>query len=91
MTQVALLGLTEDHVRGMLTMMATAGLQQFAAVQPKLQGAVTALSGFFAKPGNFSLTVRSKAENGIGVFDLLAASENPMLILDKVDLEATAQ
>lgn len=83
--------MTGDQVRGMLTMMAAAGLQQFAADQPKLQGVVDALSRFVAAPGTFTLTVRSKAENGIGVFDLLAASENPILILDKVDLEATAQ
>lgn len=83
--------MTEDQVRGMVTMMATEALQQFAAAQPKFQGAVAALSRFIAAPGTFTLTVRSKAENGIGVFDLVAASENPMLVLDKVDLEATAQ
>lgn len=83
--------MTEDQVRGMLTMMASAGLQQFAAGQPKLQGAVDALSRFVAAPGTFTLKVRSKAESGIGVFDLVAASENPVMLLDKVDLEATAQ
>lgn len=84
-------GMTEDQVRGMVTMIAAAMLQQFAADQPKLQGPVDALSRFIAKPGTFALTVRSKAENGIGAFDLIAASENPVLLLDKVDLEATAQ
>ncbi|WP_164923857.1 hypothetical protein [Sinorhizobium fredii] len=84
-------GMTEDQARGMLTMMAAAVLQQLAADQPKLQGPVDALSRFIAKPGTFTLTVRSKAETGIGAFDLIAASENPMLLLDKVDLEATAQ
>ncbi len=84
-------GMTEDQVRGMVTMIAAGVLQQFAADQPKLQGAVDALSRFIAKPGIFTLTVRSKAENGIGVFDLAAVSENPVLLLDKVDLEATAQ
>lgn len=83
--------MTEDQVRGMLTMMASAGLQQFAAAQPKLQGAVDALSRFVAAPGTFTLKVTSKAESGIGVFDLVAASENPVMLLDKVDLEATAQ
>ncbi|ASY71910.1 hypothetical protein [Sinorhizobium fredii] len=84
-------GMTEDQARGMLTMMAAAVLQQFAADQPKLQGPVDALSRFIAKPGTFTLAVRSKAETGIGAFDLIAASENPVLLLDKVDLEATAQ
>ncbi|PDT80157.1 hypothetical protein CO676_29405 [Sinorhizobium sp. BJ1] len=84
-------GMTEDQARGMFTMMAAALLQQFAADQPKLRGAVDALSRFIAKPGTFSLTIRSKAENGIGAFDFFAASENPVLLLDKVDLEATAQ
>ncbi len=73
-------------------MMATEALQQFAAAQPKFQGgAVAALSRFIAAPGTFTLTVRSTAENGIGVFDLVADSESPMLVLDRVDLEATAQ
>ncbi|MEY9536348.1 hypothetical protein [Sinorhizobium fredii] len=84
-------GMTEDQARGMLTMMAAAVLQQFAADQPKLQGPVDALSRFIAKPGTFTLAVKSKAETGIGAFDLIAASENPVLLLDKVDLEATAQ
>ncbi|AWI61293.1 hypothetical protein [Sinorhizobium fredii] len=84
-------GMTEDQARGMLTMMAAAVLQQLAADQPKLQGPVDALSRFIAKPGTFTLAVRSKAETGIGAFDLIAASENPVLLLDKVDLEATAQ
>jgi hypothetical protein len=83
--------MTEDQVRGMLTIMATEALQQFAAAQPKLQGAVDALTRFVAKPGTFTLTVRSKAKNGMSLFDLAAASENPMLVLDKVDVEATAQ
>jgi hypothetical protein len=83
--------MTEDQVRGMATMMAAEALQQFAVAQPKLQGAIEALSRFVAAPGTFTLTVRSKAEYGLGVFDLVAASENPMLVLDKVDLEATAQ
>ncbi|WOS65313.1 hypothetical protein [Sinorhizobium fredii] len=84
-------GMTQDQARGMLTMMAAAVLQQFAADQPKLQGPVDALSRFIAKPGTFTLAVRSKAETGIGAFDLIAASENPVLLLDKVDLEATVQ
>ena len=83
--------MTEDQLRGMATMMSAQALQQFAAAQPKFEGVVDALSRFIAAPGTFTLTVRSKAENGIGVFDLLTASENPMLVLDKVDLEATAQ
>ncbi|APG95567.1 hypothetical protein [Sinorhizobium americanum] len=84
-------GMTEDQARGMFTMMAAAMLQQFAVDQPKLKGAVDAASRFIAKPGTFSLTVRSKAENGIGAFDLVAASKNPLLLLDKIELEATAQ
>ena len=84
-------GMTEDEVRGMLTMTATAALQQFAADQPRLQAVLDAASRFIAKPGTFSLTARSKAETGIGAFEFVAASQNPVLLLDKVELEATAE
>ncbi|MBB5538984.1 hypothetical protein GGD55_005727 [Rhizobium giardinii] len=83
--------MTEDQARAMVTMMATEALQQLAVAQPKFEGAIDALLHFIAAPRTFTLTVRSKAEHGLSVFDLVAASENPMLILDKVDLEATAQ
>ncbi|MQW88167.1 hypothetical protein GHJ82_15125 [Sinorhizobium saheli] len=84
-------GMTEDEVRGMLTMTATAALQQFAADQPRLQAVLDAASRFIAKPGTFTLTARSKAESGIGAFEFVAASQNPLLLLDKVELEATAE
>lgn len=84
-------GMTEDDVRSTLAMTATATLQQFAAAEPKLQNVAEAFSSFIAKPGTFTLTLKSKAENGIGAFDLVAASQNPLLLLDKIDVEATAR
>ncbi|OWV97327.1 hypothetical protein ATY81_07745 [Rhizobium sp. R72] len=83
--------MTEDSVRGILVLMVTAGLQQFASTEPKLQEAATALSQFITKPGTFTLTVRAKDAAGIGALELAGATENPALLLDKVDLEATAQ
>ncbi|WP_431324118.1 hypothetical protein [Rhizobium sp. YTU87027] len=83
--------MTEDSVRGILVLMTTAGLQQFASTQPKLQEAVSALSQFITKPGTFTLTVKAKDAAGIGALELAGAMENPSLLLDKVDLEATAQ
>jgi hypothetical protein len=84
-------GMTEDDVRSTLAMTATAMLQQFAAAEPKLQNVADTFSSFIAKPGTFTLTLKSKAENGIGAFDLVAASQNPVLLLDKIDVEATAR
>lgn len=84
-------GMTEDSVRGILVMMTTAGLQQFASTQPKLQEAAMALSQFITKPGTFTLAVKAKDAAGIGALDLLGAAESPELLLDKVDLEASAQ
>jgi len=83
--------MTEDSVRGILVLMTTAGLQQFASTQPKLQEAASALSQFITKPGTFTLTVKAKEAAGIGALELAGAMENPALLLDKVDLEATAQ
>ncbi len=84
-------GMTENEVRGMLTMTATALLQQFAADEPRLQNVVDAVSRFIAKPGTFTLTAKSKASTGVGAFEFVAASQNPVLLLDRVDLEATAE
>ena len=84
-------GMTEDSVRGILVLMTTAGLQQFASTQPKLQEVATALSQFITKPGTFTLTVKAKDTAGIGALELAGAAENPALLLEKVDLEATAQ
>ncbi|MDZ7927456.1 MAG: hypothetical protein U5L46_10370 [Agrobacterium sp.] len=83
--------MTEDQVRGTLTFLATVMLQQVVAEHPKLQGAVEALARFVSKPGTLTVTVRSTGVNGLGLFDLVAASENPMLLLDKVDIQATAE
>lgn len=84
-------GMTEDSVRGILVMMTTAGLQQFASTQPKLQEAASALSQFISKPGTFTLTLKAKDAAGISALELVGAAESPALLLDKVDLEATAQ
>lgn len=83
--------MTEDQVRGTLTLVANVMLQQVAAEQPKLQEAVNALVQFINTPGTLTVTVKSTGPNGLGLFDLAAASENPMLLLDKVDIIATAE
>ena len=83
--------MTEDSVRGLLVLMTSAGVQHFAATQPKLQDAATAFTQFISKPGAFTLKVKAKDEAGIGALELMGAAENPALLLDKVDLEATAQ
>jgi hypothetical protein len=72
-------------------MTATALLQQFAADEPRLQNVVDAVSRFIAKPGTFTLTAKSKASTGVGAFEFVAASQNPVLLLDRVHLEATAE
>ncbi|WP_209089807.1 hypothetical protein [Agrobacterium tumefaciens] len=83
--------MSEDQVRAMLTLVAGMMLPQLAADQPKLQNAVDALVKFISKPGTLTVTVKSTGANGLGMFDLIAASDNPMLLLDKVDIQATAE
>jgi hypothetical protein len=83
--------MTEDQVRGTLTLVASVMLQQVAAEQPKLQSAVEALVRFLSTPGTLTVTVKSTGANGLGLFDLVAASDNPMLLLDKLDIQATAE
>lgn len=83
--------MTEDQVRATLTLVAGMMLPQVAAEQPKLQNAVEALVQFISKPGTLTVTVKSTGANGLGIFDLVAASDNPMGLLDKVDIQATAE
>lgn len=84
-------GMTEDEVRSSFSMIAAAFLQELATDQPKLQDVVTAFSTFLAKPNIFELTVTSKAEKGIGALDMIAASQDPLSLLDKVNIEAKAE
>lgn len=83
--------MTIDEARSTLTLIASAVLQELAADQPKLQDAITAFSTFIAKPNIFELTVKSKSEKGIGALEMVAASQDPLLMLDKVDIEAKAE
>lgn len=83
--------MTEDQVRATLTLVASMMLPQVAVEQPKLQNAVEALVQFISKPGTLTVTVKSTGANGLGIFDLVAASDNPMGLLDKVDIQATAE
>ena len=53
--------------------------------------AVEALGRFISTPGTLTVTVKSTGANGLGLLDLVAASDNPMLLLDKVDIQATAE
>lgn len=82
---------SEDEVRSVMSLMAAASLQDLAADQPQLQDVATAFSTFLAKPNIFELTVKAKAEKGIGALEMVAASQDPILLLDKVDIEAKAE
>ncbi|MFQ0812956.1 hypothetical protein AVM02_11865 [Brucella anthropi] len=83
--------MTEEDVRDVVSSLATAFLQGLNDEQPQLQNVVTAFSTFLAKPNIFELTVKSKAEKGLGALDVLAASQNPVTLLDKVDIEARTE
>lgn len=83
--------MTEDQVRGTLTMVSSMMLQQIAAEQPKLQSAVEALVRFVSTPGKLVVTVKATGANGLGLLDLVAASEDPMGLLDKVEIQATSE
>jgi hypothetical protein len=84
-------GTTVEDVRTSVALIAGAVLQEAAANQPKLQQAVTALSSFLAKPNIFTMSVKAKSEAGIGVFEFATASQDPLSLLEKVDIEAKAE
>ncbi len=83
--------MSEDEVRSTMSLMAAASLQELAADQPQLQDVATAFSTFLAKPNIFELSVKAKAEKGIGALEMVAASQDPLTLLDKVDIEAKAE
>ncbi|PSJ59022.1 hypothetical protein [Pseudaminobacter soli (ex Li et al. 2025)] len=84
-------GMTVDEVRTSLALIAGAVLQEAAANQPKLQQAVTALSSFLAKPNILTMSVKAKSEAGIGVVEIATASQDPLSLLEKVDIEAKTE
>ncbi|MGU3575175.1 hypothetical protein ACLBWZ_06575 [Brucellaceae bacterium C25G] len=83
--------ITEEETRQMAVM--TIGLlaAQFADRNPQVTEVVAALNKFIANPNIFTLSVKSKNEKGIGAFEMLAATQNPLSLLDKVDISATAE
>src|SRR5690606_4139761 len=83
--------MTEDEVRSTVSRIAAAALQELAADQPQLQGVAAAFSTFLAKPNIFELAVKAKADRGIGALEMVAASQDPLTLLDKVDIEAKTE
>ncbi len=82
---------TEEEVRSSVALIAAASLQEIAADQPHLQDVITAFSAFLAKPNIFEVMVKAKAEKGLGALDMLTASQNPLSLLEKVNIEAKAE
>lgn len=83
--------ISETEARTTLTLGASFLLQQVAAERPQLRSATDALAAFLLKPGTLTVTVKAKSPNGLGIFDLAAASQDPLVLLDKVDIQAAAE
>ncbi len=83
--------MSEDEVRSTVSLVAAAALQELAADQPQLQDVAAAFSTFLAKPNIFELAVKAKADKGIGALEMVAASQDPLTLLDKVDIEAKTE
>lgn len=79
-----------EEARSTLTLIASAVLQELAADQPKLEAVISALNAFVAKPNTFEMSVKSKSERGIGALEMVAISQDPFSILDKIEIEAKA-
>lgn len=79
-----------EEARSTLTLIASAVLQELAADQPKLEAVISALNTFIAKPNTFEMSVKSKSERGIGALEMVAISQDPFSILDKIEIEAKA-
>ncbi len=75
----------------LMTLGASFLMQQLAAERPQLMARTDALAAFVLKPGTLTVTVKAKNPNGLGIFDLAAASQDPLILLDKVDIQAAAE
>lgn len=83
--------MSEDEVRSTVSLIAAAALQELTADQPQLQDVAAAFSAFLAKPNIFELVVKAKTDKGIGALEMVAASQDPLTLLDKVDIEAKTE
>lgn len=84
-------GTTEEETRQIATVTIAMMAAELAKANPQIQDTVTALNKFLVNPNIFTLSIKSKNEKGIGAFEMLAASQNPMSLLDKVNISATAE
>ncbi len=83
--------MSEEEARQALTMGASIVLEELAADRPQLQQAAAAFWTFLEKPNVFEVNVTSIAEKGIGMLEMVAASQDPIQLLDKVKIEARAE
>ena len=84
-------GSTEEETRQLTALTITMLAAELAETSPQIQEAVKVLNNFIANPNIFTLSIKSKNENGIGPFEMLAVTQNPMSLLDKVNITATAE
>lgn len=84
-------GVTPDELRNTLVMGAGVLAQGFAADNEQVQEVVSTFVKFLAKPNIFTLSVTAKNSNGLGALEMAALSQDPMALLEKVNLKATAE
>ena len=84
-------GSTEEETRQLAALTIAMLAAEFAESSPQIQDAVKMLNKFIANPNIFTLSIKAKSERGIGAFEMLAITQNPMSLLDKVNISATAE
>ncbi|MGU3575174.1 hypothetical protein ACLBWZ_06570 [Brucellaceae bacterium C25G] len=82
---------SEEVTRQLIIMTIAAMSAQLADQSSQVMKAVEALKKFVANPNIFTLSIKSKNEKGISAFEMIAASQNPLSLLDKVDIIATTE
>ncbi|GAA0605504.1 hypothetical protein [Paenochrobactrum glaciei] len=84
-------GSTQEETRQLAALTIAMLAAEFAESSPQIQDAVKMLNKFIANPNIFTLSIKAKSERGIGAFEMLAITQNPMSLLDKVNISATAE
>lgn len=82
---------TEEETRQLTTLMIAMLTADIASQNQQVQEAVETLNRFIANPDVFTLSIKSKNEKGIGAFEALAATKDPLSLLDKITIKATTE
>jgi hypothetical protein len=80
-----------DEIRREYGIAAAIGVPAMLGNAPAAKTLGSAIAQFVAKPGRLTIQARAKDPAGLGMADLMANQQQPLALLDKLDVTASAQ